>query len=236
MFGCHTGNFSYAENDLTLTIDRSGPVPRYERQCGSNQIRKILALSPEAAITISPVEPVNLPMEIAHHLEIVFPRIIMQPGESMTANLKFPVEIGVFLQAGTDTSVIDIFSLNQSKYSLYGKPVTGLITRYYESDIYHEPPGTDPHREGVMALCIRNRYAGAVEVSRAVFDCHAMKLFYGSCVGMNAVMEIMSSAIAITSFEDTAPAGSPIRGIDLYSSRKLPIIPEQGFFMESGVV
>lgn len=232
VFGLHPGDFSFTEKDLTITIDRSGPSPRYERECTGNRIRKILAISPEAAIIISPVEPVNLPVEIAHHLEIVFPRIVMQPGESMAVNLKFPVEIGVFLQAGMDTSVFDIFSLNPSKYSLYGKPVTGLITRYYESDIYSEPPETDPHHEGVMTLTIANHYTGAVEVSRAVFECHAMKLFYGSHVGMNARMEISSSAIAVTSFEETAPAGCPTRGIDLYSSRKLPIIPERGFYMD----
>jgi uncharacterized protein len=236
VFGYHPGDFSYTEKDLTITIDRSGPVPRYERECIGDRIKKILAVSPEAAITVSPVEPVNLPIEIAHHLEIVFPKIVMQPGQTMAINLKFPVEIGVFLQSGTDTSVIDIFSLNPSKYSLYGKPVTGLITRYYESDIYTVPPETDPHREGVMNLTLTNRYAGAVEVSRAVFECHAMKLFYGSRVGMNAMMEIISSAIAITSFEETPPPECPTRGIDLYSSRKLPIIPEQGFYMESGVV
>ncbi|MFA4877861.1 MAG: DUF432 domain-containing protein [Methanoregula sp.] len=236
MFGQHPGDFSYTEKDLTLLIDRSVPASRYERQCSADHIEKILAISQEAAIIISPVEPVNLPIEIAHHLELVFPRIVMQPGESMIVNLKFPVEIGVFLQTGSDTSVIDIFSLNPVKYSLYGKPVTGLITRYYESDIYHEPPKTDPHVEGVMTLTIRNRYTGAVEVSRAVFECHAMKLFYGSHVGMNATMEIISSAIAVTSFEGTPPRNCPNRGIDLYSSRKLPIIPEQGFYMESGVV
>ncbi|MFA4859659.1 DUF432 domain-containing protein [Methanoregula sp.] len=236
MFGHHPGDFSYTEKDFSLTLDRSGPVPRYERQCGNEKIKKILAISPEAGITISPVEPVNLPIEIAHHLEIVFPTIVMQPGESMAVNLKFPVEIGVFLLTGTDTSVIDIFSKNPVKYSLYGKPVTGLITRYYESDIYQKPPSTDPHFEGVMTLTIKNRYAGAVEVSRAVFECHAMKLFYGSHVGMNVTMEIISSAIAVTSFEETPPPDCPNRGIDLYSSRKLPIIPEQGFYMESGVI
>ena len=236
VFGQHSGDFSHEEKDLSVTIDRSGPVPRYERQCGSDRITKILAISPEAAITISPVEPVNLPIEIAHHLEIVFPRIIMQPGESLVVNLKFPVEIGVFLQTGTDTSVIDIFSKNPVKYSLYGKPVTGLITRYYESGIYNEPPPTDPHFEGVMTLTLRNRYTGAVEVSRGVFECHAMKLFYGALVGMNATMEIISSAIAVTSFEETPPLNCPNRGIDLCSSRKLPIIPEQGFYMESGVL
>jgi len=235
VFGYHAGDLSYAEKDLAITIDRSGPVPRYERRCGESRIETILAIKPDAVIIISPVEPVNLPEEIAHHLEIVFPRIVMQPGEARTVSLKFPVEIGVFLQTGTDTSVIDIFSLNAAKYSLYGKPVTGLITRYYESDIFQEPPPTDPHREGVMTLAIRNRYAGAVEVSRAVFECHGMKLFYGSHVGMSATMEIISSAIAVTSFEALPPSDCPNRGIDLYSSRKLPIIPEQGFYMESGV-
>jgi uncharacterized protein len=236
VFGHYDGDFSYSEKNLTLTIDRSGPSPHYERHCGNSNIKKILALNKDAAIIISPVEPVNLPIEIAHHLEIVFPRIIMQPEESMVVNLKFPVEIGVFLQTGSDTSVIDIFSLNPSKYSLYGKPVTGLITRYYESDICDGSPQTDLHREGIMTLALHNRYAGAVEVSRAVFECHAMKLYYGSHVGMKATMDIISSAIAVTSFEASPPEGCPTRGIDLYSSRKLPIIPEQGFYMESGVV
>jgi hypothetical protein len=236
VFGHHSGDFSHVEKDLAITIDRSGPVQRYTRRCGESRIETLLAIKPDAVIIISPVEPVNLPEEIAHHLEIVFPRIILQPGEIMTVCLKFPVEIGVFLQTGTDTSVIDIFSLNSAKYSLYGQPVTGLITRYYESDIFQEPPVTDMHREGVMTLTLRNRYAGAVEVSRAVFECNGMKLFHGSYVGMRAVMEIISSAIAVTSFEVLPPPGCPNRGIDLYSSRKLPIIPEQGYYMESGVI
>jgi hypothetical protein len=235
VFGRHGTDFSYADETLAIDIDRSGPDPAYFRRYGNDTVRKSLSVHPDAAITINPVEPVNLPLEITHHLEIVFPGIIMGPGMNRIINLKFPVEVGVFLQSGTDESVIDIFSLNPTKYSLYGKPVTGLITRYYESDVYSAIPETDPLREGVLTLSIGNTSTGAVEVSRAVFECHTMKLFFGSYVGMHATMQVASSALAITSFDTTPPAGCPNRAIDLYSSRKLPIIPERGFYMDSGV-
>jgi hypothetical protein len=235
VFGQQGLKFSFASGKLALQCRQSGDEWLYSRTCGTDRIEKLLTVSPDAAITINPVEPVNLPLEIAHHLEIVFPQIVMGPGQKKTVYLKFPVEIGVFLQSGNDISVIDIFSQNPTKYSLYGKPVTGLITRYYESGIYAEIPGTDRFYEGVITLLIDNTSASAVEVSRVVLECHTMKLFYGDRVGMRATMQIASSALAITSFDSVAPEGCPNRAIDLYTSRKLPIIPGQDFYMDSGV-
>jgi hypothetical protein len=146
------------------------------------------------------------------------------------------VEIGVFLESGGKTDPLDVFSLAPLKFSLYGSPSSGVITRWYESDLSTGIPVTDLRREGVMSLHIKNSAAETTTVSRAVFDSTGMCLFYGDRVAMTATMEILSPSIALTTFSDTAPADCPNRAIDLYRIRGFSITKRKGYFMEAGTI
>ena len=234
VFGRYDRGFSYSDPEVNLRIDETTTLPEYRRECGGTVVTKHLAADYDA-IHIHPVEPVNLPQEITHYLEISFPAIVLPPAAKKKFYVTFPVEIGVFFEMKKEMNILDIFSLVPTKFSLYGLPSTGIITRWYRSGIFSDVPATDLHREGVLELTLKNSSAITAEVSRAVFDSYGMQLFYGDRVSMTATMEIMSPLIASTTFTGIPPDGCPNRSIDLYTARKFAIGPRKSFFMESGM-
>jgi hypothetical protein len=227
--------FSYADPNIRIQLTDNAGLIKYERDCAGQKESRYLGRT-FSAIHILPVEPVNLPETLTHFLEISFPSLLISPGAEQTVYLKFPVEIGVFLESGGKTDPLDVFSLAPVKFSLYGSPSSGVITRWYESDLYTDIPVTDPHREGLMSLHIKNSGTETTTVSRAVFDSSSMSLFYGDRVAMTATMEILSPLIAHTTFSDTAPADCPNRAIDLYLARGFSITNRKGYFMEAGTI
>jgi len=234
VFGQYERGFSYTDPEINIRIDDTGTLPEYQRECGESVIKKYLAAGYDA-IHVHPVEPVNLPQEITHYLEISFPPIVLPPAANKKIYLTFPVEIGVFFEQHKEMNLLDIFSLVPTKFSLYGLPSTGIITRWYQSGIFSDIPKTDMHREGVLELTLINFSAATADVSRAVFDSYGMQLFYGDRVSMTATMEIVSPLIASTTFTGIPPEGCPNRSIDLYTARKFAIGPQKSFFMESGM-
>jgi uncharacterized protein len=228
-------DFSYADPDIRIQLTDNAGLINYERDCAGKKESRHLGRT-FSAIHINPVEPVNLPETLTHFLEISFPPLLISPGAEQAVYLKFPVEIGVFLESGGKPEPLDVFSLAPVKFSLYGSPSSGVITRWYQSDLSTDIPVTDPRREGVMTLQIKNSGTETATVSRAVFDSASMCLFYGSRVAMTATMEILSPLIAHTTFSDSAPEDCPNRAIDLYLARGFSITNRKGYFMEAGTI
>ncbi len=96
------------------------------------------------------------------------------------------------------------------------------------------PPPTDPRREGVLELTIKNSSTRPADVSRAIFDSYSMCLFYGDRVRMTATMEIISPVIASTQFVTAGPKDCPYRSTDLYEGSAFSVNTRKVFIMESG--
>ncbi len=209
-------------------------MPRYVRMCGDDRVEKNLPTG-EGTIIINPVEPVNLPIALSRHLEITFPTVVLYPRSDRSLYLTFPLEICVFLENGGDIHILDLFSLVPVKYSLYGSPGAGLITRWHRSGVYETPPSVERYCSGILTLTIRNTTSESIEVSRAVFDSGSMHLYYGDYVAMAADMEVYSPMIARTSVQDKAPVSGMQQCIELYMARKIPAVHGKGYLMEFGV-
>jgi len=226
-------DYSCTVPGIRIRISDTGSLLRYERECNGSREEKYLGRT-FSAIHIYPVEPVNLPETLTRYLELSFPPIVLPPGAEQTIYVKFPVEIGVFLESGTKQSPFDVFSLVPVKFSLYGLPSSGVITRLYKSDVFTEIPQVDPCREGVMTLTLKNSRAENANISRAVFDSSSMCIYYGSRVAMTATLEIFSEYLACTTFSDTALPDCPNRAIDLYRASTFALSGAKGYFMEAG--
>ena len=142
-------DYSCTVPGIRIRVSEAGSLLRYERECNGSRVDRYLGKT-FSALHIYPVEPVNLPETLTRYLELSFPPIVLPPGAEQTIYVKFPVEIGVFLESGTKQSPFDVFSLVPVKFSLYGLPSSGVITRLYKSDVFTEIPQVDPCREGVM--------------------------------------------------------------------------------------
>jgi hypothetical protein len=234
MYGTYKDQFTYQDPDLSVSIGGPAGNRRYIRECNGCRIEKNLASDVENII-INPVEPVNLPDGLTRHLEIAFNPVVVRPGDEQVVYLTFPIETGVFLESGGKYDVLDIFSLMPSKYSLYGLPETGCITKWHRSDVYLKIPDADLLREGVMEIMFRNSGTAWVEVSRAVFQNTSMHLYYGDIVSMTAVMEIWNPKLAETTFLHRPVKENLKAGIELYTAKKIPIVQSSGYLMEHGV-
>ncbi|MEN6609527.1 MAG: DUF432 domain-containing protein [Methanoregulaceae archaeon] len=235
MFGRYEQDFTVSRNGISLAMDHASRPWAYLREGRGETVRKILT-SPDDRIVINPVEPVNLPQEITRYLEIDFPPVILNPGIRKTVYLTFPVEIGVFLETPGIYTNIDVFSFVPAKFSLYGTPGAGLITRWHKSGLFEEAPSVTPLTEGIMELTLANESPGTIEISRGVFESYGMSLYYSpEHAAMKAMMSVFSPLVAETCFIREPTCGCTERAIDLFAARKFPVVQQKSFSMEYGV-
>lgn len=234
VYGTYGFEATIGGDQITLTVTRRSGMVEYSRNCAGSMVKKHLA-SEGGRIIVNPVEPVNLPEEVTRFLELRFEPLLLEPSSRQTVYLTFPVEIGVFVATQEDAHLLDIFSLNRPRYSLYGLPDWGYITRWYQSALHHEIPATDPLREGVLALEIRNDASTWVEVSRAVFDSVGMKIYYHSFVSMWAEMRVINSTVAETNFFDRPLVRGMTRSLEHYTVLKIPGLHREEFLMDAGL-
>lgn len=233
MFGHYNDTFRYENGDFFVETERRDGLVTYRRRCDGQTFERIL-VSETGEIIINPVEPVNLPKDITDFLQMEFPPMIIEPGAAQAIYLKFPVEVGVFLEAKKDLEVLDVFGVGTQKYTLYGSPTSGVIARWYRSAVYPEIPPVERYREGVMELSILNVSHEWAEVSYAVFDSADMKIYYDDIVATTATMKIISPAMAETDFIDAPLRPGMTRSIELYTARKIPVL-NRGYLMEWGL-
>jgi hypothetical protein len=218
-------DYSLAIDDGTLKLGvekRDGFFVYYRELRGD---RKEIILGPETGqIVIHPVEPVAVPKQISLYLEISFDPVLIGPCSKKTLYLTFPVEVGVFLETDSATEALDTFSLNSAKYSLYGTPKNGVITKWHRSRAYADIPSVDRKREGVLKLAINNPLREFADVRRAVFEGHGMVLFFDDeLVAMSAKMSIQSSLVAETMFCAGPLRNGMEKGIELLKAKKIPM-------------
>lgn len=234
VYGTYGYEATIGTDQINLSVSQGSGMVEYRRDCAGATMTKYVA-SGDGRIIVNPIEPVNLPEEVTRFLEIRFDPLLLEPSSRQTVYLTFPIEIGVFVAAKQDVHLIDIFSLNKPRYSLYGLPDWGYITRWHRSALHHEIPEIDPLREGVLALEIKNDASTWVEVSRAVFDSVGMKIYYNLFVSMWAEMRIINSTVAETKFFDRPLVKGMTRSLEHYTILKIPGLHREEFLMDAGL-
>lgn len=235
VFGVYDYLFQWEDERISLGVERRGALYVYYRRSQSGSVEKIFK-GENGNIILNPVEPLNLPKEITKYLEFHFTPVILQSESEQTIYLTFPVEIGVFLQDRSSYTVIDIFSFSPQKYSLYGTPNEGVITRHVDTEVFDSIPQVDdPLATGVMELTLKNSSRSWVELTRAVFDNISLNLYYGDFVAMKGQMEIFSKLVA-----ETRTISRPLQegmkaSINLFVARQISLSERHQFMMEYGV-
>jgi hypothetical protein len=194
----------------------------------------MVASRPET-ILVHPVEPLALPKPVTRFLEIQFPPLIIGPYSEEAAYMTFPLDIGIFIQGKGDIERLDLFSLREPQYSLYGPPDRGVITRYHESGVTAWIPDIAPLYDGLLHITFHNASRNWIEVSRAVFESTSMVLFFDEIACMEAGMEIFSSLVAETTIRERPFREGMKRSAGLWPGRRNPFVEQKGFLMEHGV-
>ena len=224
MYGAYRYPCAIEEELISIDVTEENGLFIYRRVCG-DETRELVLSSADGELIINPVEPVNLPKNITRFLELEFDTLVMSPESEDLLYLTYPVEIGVFLKRGKYVFLIDIFSQVPAKYSLYGSPKSGVVVRWYRSELYRNMPETDNLREGVMSLKIINPERKIVEVSKAVFDSYGMKIFYNDWyTTMSAELKVLPKNEAETRFYNAPIVEGTDRIIELYYGRDIPVV------------
>jgi hypothetical protein len=221
--------------EITLSLVRDGEHLLYRSVCADKRVEKIL-LASTGKVLINPIEPVNKPKELTPYLLVEFDRTLMvEPGATRTIFITYPIEIGVFIAQGNHGDLLDILTLVKQKFTLYGDPRSGVICKYWRSEVNSSIPAVNPLREGVIELSITNTTSGWVEVTQAIFNAYGMKIYYNNeLVSMRATMKIMSRTLAETDFVNAPLQEGMKKSSELYTARKLPVVGTK-FVMEVGI-
>jgi hypothetical protein len=235
MYRYYDAPFKIVKEGITLTLEQEGERLLYRSVYADKKVEKIL-LTSTGKVLINPVEPLNKPKELTSYLLIEFDRtLVVAPGSTKSIFVTYPIEIGVFLAGGNQFEIIDILTLAKQKFTLYGDPRSGVICKYWGSEVYSLIPSVNPLHEGVMELSITNTTTGWIEVTKAIFNAYGMKIYYNDDrVSMKATMKIMSGRSAETDFVDAPLENGMKKSLELYTVRRLPVVAPK-FVMEVGL-
>ena len=235
MYGYYDLPLELVREGITLSLVREGKNLLYRSVCADKRVEKIL-LASTSKVLINPVEPLHKPKELTPYLLIEFERSLMvKPGATRTIFVTYPIEIGVFIAQDNHGDLLDILTLVKQKFTLYGDPRSGVICKYWRSDVYSSGPSVNPLHEGVIELSITNTTSGWVDVTQAIFNAYGMKMYYNDKqVSMRATMKIMSGILAETDFVDSPLEEGMKKSLELYTARKLPVVGTK-FVMEVGL-
>ena len=231
MFGTYDLSTSLKEEDIEIIVEGKGKRKNYFRRAGKDEIEKNI-YADGGNLVVCPVEPVNLPQEgVAEHLLIELNKpIIIEPGVKDTIFVKFPIEIGVFLVDKKDVELIDLFTKIKPKYTLYGPPESGIICRWWKSDIFEGKPNIKKLYDGILKVDIANKYYEWVELTKMVFAAYDMNLFYNDSAYIHARLMILNKTIGETTFNTRRPTDMK-KSFDIYISKGVKKF-EKKFIME----
>jgi hypothetical protein len=235
MYRYYDAPFKIVKEGITLTLEQEGERLLYRSVYADKKVEKIL-LTSTGKVLINPVEPLNKPKELTSYLLIEFDRtLVVAPGSTKRIFVTYPIEIGVFIAGSNQFEIIDILTLVKQKFTLYGDPRSGVICKYWRSEVYSSIPPVDPLHEGVIELSITNTTTGWIEVTKAIFNAYGMKIYYNDDrVSMKATMKIMSGRSAETDFVDAPLEEGMKKSLELYTVRRLPVVATK-FVMEVGL-
>lgn len=234
MYGTYGFTFHQETEGFSIGIGQENGRYVYRRTLNGSTRERTL-ISSGGRVIVNPVEPLNLPKEVARHLLVEFDPILLEPGAHETIYLTFPIEVAVFVAAKGNYEVLDIFSWNKQKYTLYGSADRGILARWWGSKASFSPPRVDPHLEGTLSVAISNTTKEWVEVSRVALDEYGMKIYYDTSAVMRAWMRIESTMVAETGCYSSPPAEKQRKSLELYMARSIPGIERCRFLMDQGI-
>ncbi len=234
------GNFQFPcrieHDNLSISLlKKHGGAYNYKRTIGGEVVEKTL-VTRKNEILISPIEPLFTPDAITNHLFIDLEgKLSIEPKEEISLYLKFPIELGVWVFSGKSSELLDYFSLDKQKFTLYGQPIGGLICKYRKSTIHTKKPKCESFVEGILKIKIKNKYTSWAEVTKVLLEQSGMDIFYSEKeAAMNAVMKIHSSKSAETDVKNKSPFKGWKRAKKV-SSTKIRDKIGIGFYMEEGI-
>lgn len=165
-------------NNHVIVVEKEGEIAHYYRYV-NGEVRVSKTIVKPVRFELVPFYPVMLPIRFTNYILVELSRNILVPSKGeVTIYVKIPVNLAVYAYGRHRRfKIIDVFSINKIKYTLYGIPDRGIVARYWRS-----PPNVDLPEpmmgEAIALVNIRNRYDGWVEIGKILLDSQILRLYY----------------------------------------------------------
>lgn len=236
LFGKFAVPAEYRQDELALSVSEQAGRTHYQRGLAGDSVEKFLHDS-SFELVVHPIEPVQIPNRVATHLLLHLETAhVIGPKSEDTIYLTFPVEIAVIaVKKNKSHKTIDVFSLSQSKLTLYGSPRDGKLCKYWSSGTFTAVPPVDPLREGVLELTVKNGSTEWIELNQVVLNAFGIKIYYNNeLVSMRGKMDIFSHHLAETDIVDSPLKKGMKKAHEVYQPKLLNIVSTK-FTMEAGL-
>lgn len=148
---------------------------------GKHAEKIIPVTSKTLKIEVSPIRPLNHPARRTSHVFLQFDKDIFLPENStVTVFVQCPVEIGIFIINYEHKDSLDWFTCNpsNSRFGLYGSPDTGILCKYFDTQIVDSHADSVPYVNGIMKILIKNELPGGHSLGKIVFPITDNSVYY----------------------------------------------------------
>ncbi|MCA9827759.1 MAG: DUF432 domain-containing protein [Nitrosopumilus sp.] len=177
-------NLEFTFPNVEINVERIGEhVFSYTRKdAEDNILKKIIPIkSPDLAIELCPIRPLNHPARRTSHVYLDFESpVFLSEGSAATVFVRCPIEIGVFLVHGQHKDSLDWFTCDpiNSRFCLYGSPESGTLCKYTNSEIVESYEDSIPFHNAILKIDIKNELDKGYTISKIVFPITSNSLYY----------------------------------------------------------
>ncbi len=145
-------------------------------------MKKIIPVTSKTLkIEISPIRPLNHPARRTRHVFLQFDKDIFLPENSAaTVFVQCPIEIGLFIITDHQKDSLDWFTCNptNSRFGLYGSPDTGILCKYFNTQIVDSHEDSTPYVNGIMKILIKNELGMSHSLGKIIFPITDNSIYY----------------------------------------------------------
>jgi len=156
------------EHGINIGIEERGGFRIYHREGGFPEglIEKIVKSS--GSLIVYPVHSTQYEVSSFLLFRLKSP-LVVAPRSSFAIYVKAPISVGIYVDEDNARRLIDFFGSSQFKYALYGSSASGVICRFYRTDVYLDAPSRQNIWEATTKISIENSSDEFVEVRNVVY-------------------------------------------------------------------
>ncbi len=169
------GSLNIGDHRIELESIENG---RVYRRIYRGEVKAELLISGVEKIVLTPIYPVMVPKFFTQYilLELKEP-LVIAPGSHIVIYTFVPVDLAVYVYRSEMYRIVDAFSINKIKYTLYGPIEQGVVARYWRTELLRQEsyPGLG---KALTRLVVVNKTREWARLSKILLDSSPLKLYY----------------------------------------------------------
>jgi len=216
-------------NHIVRIEDYGKNLKKYQRITDNSEVASSAVLPGDSVLLVEPSIPIFLPFQYESEALMIRLKepVYVTPNYTSTFYLEAPFDIVVYDEDG---EIIDIFTIENPKYGLYGDPNNGVVCRYGKSSVYVSDEDIPPTR-AILPVKVRNSFNTTLKVTLIVVPYRLLKTYYsqnGKVYYSTAKVELEDKNRAVV----YASKEAPLRGL---RQSKIDPFKRKGIFIPTEV-